>query len=84
MRIATLVVTAAFLLASGAAMACPMQASAKSQDRRLQRQQHPDPGQDLDRSQPLAPQQRAGPLRSAVHRTLGCIDLSHPGDGAPA
>jgi hypothetical protein len=31
MRIATLVVTAAFLLASGAAMACPMQSAATSQ-----------------------------------------------------
>jgi hypothetical protein len=31
MRIAMLVVTAAFLLASGAVMACPMQSAAKSQ-----------------------------------------------------
>ena len=31
MRIATLVVMAAFQLASGAAMACPMQSAAKSQ-----------------------------------------------------
>ena len=67
-----LVVTAAFLLASGAAMACPMQSAAKNQTVASERQQHPDPGEDLDRPQRLSLRPMAGPLRSAVHRTLGC------------
>ena len=47
MRVTAFIVAAAFAVAAGSAMACPMQTAAKSPDRRLlEHQQHADPGQD--------------------------------------
>ena len=63
MRVTAFILAAAFVVAAGSAMACPMQSAAKCPDHRLlEHQQHTDPGQDAAAQQRLRLRPVAGPL----------------------